>query len=388
MKKKLAIITTHPIQYNAPWFQLLAKRNNIEVKVFYTWSQSKTSVKDKNFGKQITWDIPLLEGYDYEFVENTAKNPGVHHFFGINCKQLIPKIEAYKPDAILVFGWNFISHLKALRYFKGKIPVWFRGDSTLLNEVPGFKTKLRRLALTRVYKYVDQALYVGEANKDYFLKHGLSNQQLLYVPHAIDNERFEDSAENHYDQQASNWRKELGFSNRDLVVLYAGKFEPNKQLHILLDAVIDVNNKKVNRIKLLLLGNGPLEQDLKTKAKPYDFVTFIPFQNQKKMPVVYRLGNVFCLPSVSETWGLAINESMASKRPAILSDKVGCAKDIIVHEKNGWVFDHTNKKELVEVLKSLDKESLKIMGEHAKERINNFSFDNIVEAIESALINE
>ena len=79
MKKKLAIITTHPIQYNAPWFQLLAKRNNIEVKVIYTWSQSKTSVKDKNFGKQITWDIPLLEDYDYEFIENSAKDPGPQH---------------------------------------------------------------------------------------------------------------------------------------------------------------------------------------------------------------------------------------------------------------------------------------------------------------------
>ncbi|NTW26423.1 MAG: glycosyltransferase family 1 protein, partial [Lentimicrobium sp.] len=70
MKKvKLAIISSHPIQYNAPMFELLAKSEVIELKVFYTWSQSQDSLFDKDFGKEIKWDIPLLQGYDYAFVE-------------------------------------------------------------------------------------------------------------------------------------------------------------------------------------------------------------------------------------------------------------------------------------------------------------------------------
>src|SRR5690606_13801950 len=132
--KKLAIVSTHPIQYYAPWFRLLAERNNCTLKVFYTWSQSKGSVKDRTFGKQITWDIPLLEGYDFEFVDNVSKKPGSHHFFGIDCPSLIFKIEAFQPSAILFFGWNFKSNLLAMRHFKNKVPVWFRGDSTLLDE--------------------------------------------------------------------------------------------------------------------------------------------------------------------------------------------------------------------------------------------------------------
>lgn len=62
--KKLVIVITHPIQYYAPLFQLLAEVKNLELKVFYTWSQAKEKVKDKTFGKEIKWDIPLLEGYD------------------------------------------------------------------------------------------------------------------------------------------------------------------------------------------------------------------------------------------------------------------------------------------------------------------------------------
>ncbi|HVG42526.1 MAG TPA: hypothetical protein VM888_13005, partial [Chitinophagaceae bacterium] len=159
--KKIAIVSTHPIQYNAPWFKLLAEKESYTVKVFYTWSQTQVGPKfDPDFGKVIEWDIPLLEGYDYEFVENISKAPGSHHFNGICNPSLNQKIEKWKPDAILVIGWSFKSHLSCLRYFKGKVPILFRGDSTLLNEKPGLKKIARRLFLRYVYSFVDFALYV------------------------------------------------------------------------------------------------------------------------------------------------------------------------------------------------------------------------------------
>src|SRR4051794_15532166 len=129
MLKKVAIITTHPVQYNAPLFHCLATRGNILPKVFYTWGvQAKGKVFDPGFGQNREWDIPLLDGYDYEFMTNAARIPGSHHFNGIINPDLIDKIEAYHPSAILVFGWAYQSHLKAMRYFSRKIPVLFRGD--------------------------------------------------------------------------------------------------------------------------------------------------------------------------------------------------------------------------------------------------------------------
>ena len=67
MKKRLAIITTHPIQYNAPLFALLGQSTNVDIKVFYTFNQGDDAIYDKDFGRAIKWDIPLLENYDYEF---------------------------------------------------------------------------------------------------------------------------------------------------------------------------------------------------------------------------------------------------------------------------------------------------------------------------------
>src|SRR5688572_15715452 len=101
--KRLAIITTHPIQYNAPMFRMLSERKYIDVKVFYTWGQSQETVFDARFGLQRSWDIPLLEGYEYEFVKNTSKQPDSNRFFGVINPGLIDQLKQENFDAILVY---------------------------------------------------------------------------------------------------------------------------------------------------------------------------------------------------------------------------------------------------------------------------------------------
>lgn len=383
---KLVIISTHPIQYYAPLYRMLTERDNVRLKVFYTWSQAKEKVKDAGFGKDIQWDIPLLEGYEYEFVENKSKQTAKRNFWSIQNPGLIDKIKAYNPDAILVFGWNFHSHLQVMRHFKGKIPVWFRGDSHLLDETPGLKTMARRLFLKWIYKHVDKAFYVGTNNKNYFLKHGLKEEQLVFAPHAIDNRRFFDDEEKQYEKKAAAWRRNLSYKEEDIVVLFAGKFEPVKNLELLIDAFnfICENNKSTN-LRLLLIGNGILETRLKQKADKNQFVRFLPFQNQSQMPIIYRIGNLFCLPSKSETWGLAINEAMACGRPVIVSDKVGCAVDLVKKGERGNIFDYHEMNELVEIFGETNKEQLNIMAESSSGFIRKWSFINICEAIEQEL---
>jgi glycosyltransferase involved in cell wall biosynthesis len=92
---------------------------------------------------------------------------------------------------------------------------------------------------------------------------------------------------------------------------------------------------------LIFVGNGEIESELKGQADRYDNVHFLPFQNQSLMPVVYRLGNAFVLPSQrpGETWGLALNEAMATGRAIIASSKVGGARDLVQPGTNGWVFE-------------------------------------------------
>jgi glycosyltransferase involved in cell wall biosynthesis len=342
--KKLAIISSHPIQYNAPLFELLAKEDKIDLKVFYTWGVDSIKEKyDPDFNQVIQWDIPLLEGYQYQFLKNTSKDPGSHHFKGIINPDLNLEIEKWGADIVWVWGWAFDSHLKALRYFNGKKEVWFRGDSTLLDEPKGFNLKkiLRRVFLTWVYRHVDKAFYVGTQNKAYFLKHGLKEKQLVYAPHAIDNDRFADPTIE-FANQAKDWRKELGISENQKVILFAGKLETKKNPFFLITLAKELPS---NEFKFIFVGSGPLENDLKIQAT--ENCIFLGFQNQKIMPIVYRLADVFVLPSMGpgETWGLAINEALACGVPVIASEKCGGSIDlidssngIVIHKSIGFTY--------------------------------------------------
>ena len=383
---KLAIITSHPIQYNAPLFRLLAQRKLLHLKVFYTWGQSQQMEKfDPGFGKTIQWDIPLLEGYDHQFVKNIAMDPGTHHFKGIINPSLINEIEAWGADALLVFGWSFQSHLKCLRYFHNKIPVLFRGDSTLLDEKGGIKQALRRLFLKWVYRHIDFAFYVGENNKNYFSAHGLKPAQLIYAPHAVDNERFAGPAAR-YEEQAIEIRKNLGIQTNDLVLLFAGKFEAKKNPFFLINLLNRISDQ---RLKILFAGSGALQSDLKSLAAKDDRILLMDFQNQQIMPAIYRVANLFILPSAGpgETWGLAINEAMASGRAVIASNKTGGAIDLIEDEVNGLILDLTNKAPLEELIQSSfnDKEKLLEMGRQSQLRIQSFTFSHIATAVEDCM---
>jgi glycosyltransferase involved in cell wall biosynthesis len=347
-QRKLAIVSTHPIQYYAPVFRALAKSDQIDLRVFYTWSQAATDVVfDSGFGTDVKWDIPLLDGYAYQFVPNVAKRPGVDHFGGLNTPTLVPEIEAWRADAVLIYTWNSQSHLRALRRLKGRLPVLFRGDSTLLDQRAWWRALMRRLFLTWVYSHVDVAIAVGTNNRDYFEWCGLPLRRIALAPHSVDTVRFSGDSVRH-ENLAAEWRRRLGISPETIVILFAGKLQRKKNPGLLLDAFRLLKDGP----HLVFVGNGELEGELKAKAGTHAHVHFIPFQNQSLMPAVYRLGDVFVLPSQGpeETWGLALNEAMASGRAVIASSKVGGARDLIQVGNNGWIFESGDLKTLVDIL--------------------------------------
>jgi glycosyltransferase involved in cell wall biosynthesis len=380
--KKLAIITTHPIQYYAPVFKLLSERQKINSCVFYTLGAENEF--DKGFNKGIVWDIPLLDGYDYEWVKNTAAQPGSHHYKGIINPTLINQIEAYNPDALLIFGWSYQSHLKVIRHFKNKIPVYFRGDSNLLDKQSGIKSLLRFVLLKWVYRHISHAFYTGTNNKAYFKKYGLNESRLTFAPHAIDNNRF--AAKREHEVKAL--RDNLNITDDDILILFAGKFEEKKAPGLLLQAFLNI---QLLNVHLLFVGNGVLQAHLQDTAKMNPHIHFIDFQNQSYMPVVYQACDLLCLPSKgpAETWGLAVNEAMACGKAILVSDKCGCATDLVT-PLNGIIFKSGDIEDLTLNLKKLvlSKNNLTALGYQSRQIIQQWNFTAIAEAIEGELLNE
>jgi glycosyltransferase involved in cell wall biosynthesis len=281
----------------------------------------------------------------------------------------------------LVFGWSFSSHLKALRYFKNRIPVYFRGDSTLIDGSGKLKGIVRNIFLRWIYRHIDYALYVGENNKKYFNKYGLKDGQLIFAPHAIDNNRFA-NPDQIYRNEAIQWRQQLAVIKNDLVLLFSGKLELKKNPLFLIRLLKEYTNPN---LKIIVVGNGVLENELKEAAITDKRLVLIDFQNQQKMPVVYRLADVFILPSVGpgETWGLAANEAMASGCAVMLSEKVGGAIDL-VKEENGIIFNPADTQKCIHFIDGLmnKRNELEKMKEASKRIIQDFSFSHIANTIE------
>ena len=330
--KRLAILSTHPIQYNAPLFRLLAADSTMEVMVFFSKKTEEVRF-DPDFGQEIEWDIPVSEGYpNISFSASTSDGK----------KALKQAILDFKPDALLVYGWNFPGHWSMMRYFKGRVPVWFRGDSTLIDPIPVWKKALRKALLTAVYRSVDHAFYVGQANKRYFLWSGLKESQLTLAPHAVDNEFFMRDDETRT-KEAMQIRESLGISEEATVFLFVGKLEPKKQPLELADAFQGLPDSSDSH--LVFIGAGELEEELSQVFGAKPNIHLVGFQNQSQMPIWYRVGDVLCLPSKGpgETWGLAVNEAMACGCTAIVSDRVGCAEDIVGPNSNCQIVSSNNR---------------------------------------------
>lgn len=383
---RLAVVVSHPIQYYTPLYQRLAARTDVDLRVFFTWHAGQDPMEDRGFRTRVAWDIPLTSGYEFELVENRARAPGTHHFTGLQNPTLVERVAAWRPDAVHVTGWAWHSHLAAIRAFSRRhIPVLFRGDSHLLDSPQsGWRWWAKRAVLRRVFSLPAAFLVVGAANQRYYEAFGVESERLVPCPHSIDVERFSGPSEE-LERQATEWRGSLAIDPAARVLLFAGKFERKKQPLELMRGVLE---SAPSDLILILVGGGELEGDVQAlaAAHPQRF-RVLPFQNQSRMPLVYRLGELFILPSAfGETWGLAVNEALASGRPALVSDRVGCAPDLSVSH-GVRVFPSGDRSAMMRMVNRMieDRGELSAAGRKAREGAWAFDLPRTEEALVEAL---
>jgi glycosyltransferase involved in cell wall biosynthesis len=103
------------------------------------------------------------------------------------------------------------------------------------------------------------------------------------------------------------------------------------------------------------------------------------------MKVIYRLADIFILPSKGpeETWGLSVNEALASGIPVLVSSKCGCAYDLVIEGVNGYTFESDNKSDLKNKMKILSDYSLrKYIASQTIHSIQDFSFNSFKKALD------
>ena len=346
---RLAVVLSHPIQYYSPWFRWMRQHSDLNFKVWYLSDFGLRAAPDEKFGKTFAWDTDLTSGYDWEVVPNTSKKPDTLRFSGLKNPELFPRLEADRPVALLLFGYNYHTHLRLIAWARRrKTPLIFRGDSHVLGrgKLPFWKHTLLRV----LYRQFAAFTYVGSANRDYFRYVGVPDRKLFFAPHAVDQSLYDPNRADHR-SAALALRTSLSLAADAQVVLFAGKLIASKQPLALLEVFL--SNDFPNTV-LVFSGDGPEKELLQQKAaNAANRVHFLPFANQSEMPARYALANLFVLPSGGyyETWGLAVNEAMHFGVPCLVSDRVGCQRDLITDGETGWVFRADQPQSLAQKLR-------------------------------------
>jgi len=374
---RLAVVLSHPIQYYAPWFRQLAQNPGLLLQVFYLWDFGVSRQRDRGFGMELQWDVPLLEGYAHTFVANTASEPGTHHFAGLHNPTLVAELLNWRPDALLLFGYVYRSHLRLLLDPRlWYLPMLLRGDSHHLAHRAGLKPLLAQFLRRVLFRRFAAGLPVGQANAAWMAQSGIPCQRIFLAPHAVDNVRFQSQATAAH-QAAATWRAELSIGPCAPVVLFAGKFEAKKCPLDLLQAFTALQHPTA---VLVFVGAGPLQAELhrQVAALAPERVRILGFQNQSAMPRTYALADLLVLPSVGhgETWGLCVNEAMNLAKPVLVSSHVGCGPDLVIPGETGWIFPAGDRGALQAALAHAlaDPQRLASMGQAARAHINSFSY--------------
>lgn len=253
-------------------------------------------------------------------------------------KEVLKKLKEEKPDIIYLGGYSLIAYWTALIYAKLKgVKIIGAQDSNQFD----FKRVWWKEYIKKVFfKSCDSGLTYGTTSREYLMVLGMDKKKITIKPNVTDSTIFRDV------QQKKP--EELIYKKH---FIYVGRFAKEKNLIFLLSCFRQATDKlKNNEWGLLLVGNGPLEEELKKyiENNAIHNIVFTGFKEKNELSQYYCSSDVFILPSVKEPWGLVTNEAMACGLPVVISKRCGCCADLV--KDNGFSFDPYHEEELIEIL--------------------------------------
>jgi glycosyltransferase involved in cell wall biosynthesis len=329
---KIIILNSHPVQYFAPLYKKMSEQG-LDLELWYCSDESIRGEKDQQFGVEVKWDIPLLEGYPHRFFSNYARRGSIYGgFFGLLNLGVLWRILWAPRSLVVVYGWGYLIQILFVLFAKlGGHKVALRCESPLNQELlkGQWPIRLRRLLLGFfLFKLVDYFLYIGQQNKRFYQFYSVAEHRLFFAPYAVDNDRFREAAVQllpHKEQL----KEILGLPIGGKIILYSGKYIPKKRP---LDLLAAYQRLGLPDTALVMVGDGELRGQLEQFVRDQQLanVFLTGFVNQSAIVQYYAVADVFVMCSgQGETWGLSTNEAMNFGVPVVLSDMVGCAADLV-----------------------------------------------------------
>jgi glycosyltransferase involved in cell wall biosynthesis len=206
----------------------------------------------------------------------------------------------------------------------------------------------------RIVGLYSAALVGGTPQRDYLVRLGMTPNAIFLGFDAIDNRFFSERAETAR-HTADITRHLPDIDGETPYFMASSRFIPRKNLHRLLKAYQHYRMISPAPWRLLLLGDGPERPALAAAVKDLALqgVSFCGFRQIDELPAYYAHAGAFVHPALVDQWGLVVNEAMAAGLPVLVSERAGCAQDLVQHGVNGFTFDPENVPELARLLSVL-----------------------------------
>ena len=325
-RKRLAVVITHPIQHFVPLFARLAQAPAVELKVFYCCDWGVREYSDPGFGKTFAWDIPLLEGYNSEFLV-IRRRPKSLGFFEIDNPLVAERLADFAPAAVWIHGYANRTSWRVLRWArKNSVAVLYFGDSELLSRRGRIAKSFKRVVVPHFFRQCDGFLTIGDNNEDYYRHYGVPDAKMYRGSFPIDVQRFRNAISSLSPDDRRRLRVDLGLSPEAVVVLFVGKLIGIKRPLDFVEAIARLRDT-TPRIEGLIVGSGPLESQVRRRIQELDLgdrIRMSGFVNQSEMPRVLWLGDILAMCSEKDPHPLAVSEAMAVGNAIVASDRVGC----------------------------------------------------------------
>jgi len=395
-KLRLAYLVTHPIPYQAPLLRMVAAQPDIEFKAFFGTDFTTRPFVAGDFGQQIVWDVPLVEGYAHRTLDRLDPQPPAGILEPLTLWRPLSTgfaraLDEGKFDALWIHGYAHFSHWAAILSAKKRgIKVMIRDEATPISAVRSPAKRFAKRAFFEALKLgVDAYLAIGTLNRQYYLDYGVPASRIFHVPYAVDNDRFALQARA-ASARRDEFKRELGIVPGRPVVLFCAKLIERKRPGLLLDAFARIHSDPEMRDPVLVfVGDGPQRGELEAAAAKLgpDAVRFLGFKKQNELPPCYDLADAFVLPSGQEAWGLVVNEVMCAGKAVICSDSIGAAPDLARPGENGAIFRTDDVDDLARALADVlrDEGRLAEMGKRSAGLIETWSYREDVAGLRAAL---
>ncbi len=379
---RLAIIAIAPAPYRDPLFARLARLSGYEMRVFYLHERDALrgwTTRPHDYPAEF---VPCLtpERF-YRLPLLGAVNPA-----------LTRRLAEFRPDALVVYGHSYQSQYQAMRWAaRRQVPYFLRCDSnpeSLVFRRDGGAVKMARLK-NRVVRYFTRraagVLTIGTANDRYWEHFGIRSEGRFLAPFAVDNQWFGTIADQQRPRRGEIRRSQGLPSGR--LLLFAGRLVPKKNLAAVLKA-LQAHGRP--QLSLLIVGSGPEEFYLRQQVQQLGLtqIFFRSFESQEEVAKLYAAVDGLILPSLSEGWGLVVNEAMASGLPVLVSRRCGCAVDLVREGQNGYLLDPVDEQSIIESLNRfvrLTDEEVGAFGEASRGIVAEWNFERAVDGFQRAL---